>query len=425
MSALAMLLHDSGAHVRGSDMQESDFTRKLRGKGIPVSIGEEEQITERVVVYTGAVDEGHPQLQQAKRAGKRLLSRAELLGTVAEEYPHVLSVAGCHGKTSTTSMLSHIFWRGKREFTCHIGGEDLLLGNYYRTGESYFITEACEFKRSFLQLHSETAVILNVDRDHTDCYHSEEELFAAYNLFASQAKQVVVNADDLRARTVPHALSFGLYAGDYRATKLVSDGERYSFWVTERGIPLVRISLYAIGKVQVENALAAFACARLAGFSAQEIKCGLESFRGVKRRFEHTGTLCGAPVICDYAHHPREIAAALAAAQKICKGTVRLVFQPHTYTRTRDLMQDFVCVLERAEQPIIYKTYAAREAFDEAGSAYTLVSRLEEAVYVQSPEQLKKRLCETVEPNDLILVLGAGDVYDVAKSISDNKNSSG
>lgn len=424
MSALAMLLHDCGASVRGSDIRESDFTRKLRKKGISVSIGEDEEITENVVVYTGAVDGRHPQLIRAKRAGKRLLSRAELLGTIAEKYPHVLSVAGCHGKTSTTSMLGHIFLRNKCGFTCHIGGEDLILGNYYRSGDGYFITEACEFKRSFLKLYSDTALILNIDRDHTDCYSDEESLFAAYRQFAAQAKQVVVNADDVRARSIPHTASFGLYSGDYRAERLMPEGERYSFLIAERGIPLIRVSLSAIGKVHAENALAAFACARLAGFSAQEIKSGLESFRGVKRRFENVGSLNGAPVICDYAHHPREIAAAFQTAQKICKGTVRLVFQPHTYTRTRDLMDAFVSTLKEAESPIVYKTYAAREPFDGRGSAYALVSRLPEAVYVQSPEQLRRRLLDATEPDDLVLVLGAGDIYEIAKSISENKNPS-
>lgn len=424
MSALASLLHDRGVPVRGSDMCESEYTQALRRKGIPVSVAEDEAITENVVVYTGAVDERHRQLACARKAGKRLISRAELLGAVAEEYPHVLSVAGCHGKTTTTSMLAHIFLQGKRAFTCHIGGNDCLLGNYYASGNEWFITEACEFKRSFLHLHSETALILNIDRDHTDCYHSDEELFAAYAQFASQGKQVVVNADD-RAAALPHTLSFGLYAGDYRAEKLVPDGERYSFLVTERGNPLVRISLNAIGRVHVQNALAAFACARLAGFSANEIKDGLESFRGVRRRFEDVGTLGGVRVICDYAHHPRELAAVMDSAQRLCKGTLRLVFQPHTYTRTKDLMEEFVRVLREAESPIVYKTYAARESFEGAGSAYTLVSRLPEALYVQTPQQLKSRLLEKADADDLILVLGAGDIYSIANSILDDKKPSG
>ncbi len=419
MSALALLLKDSGVRVRGSDRQEGRFTRLLRERGIPVHIGEEEEIAEDLVVYTGAVDFSHPQLAAAKSAGKRFLTRAELLGRVAEEYSHVLSVAGCHGKTTCSCMLAHILRANGAPFACHIGGEDILLGNYFSAGKEFFVTEACEFQRSFLALHSDIAVILNCDRDHTDCYRDEEELFGAYATFAGQARSVVVNADDPRARTLPHTLSFGLYAGDIRAERLVSDREEYSFTITEKDVPVVRVRLHAVGKVHVYNALAAFAAARLAGFTGEEIKRGLEEFCGVRRRFEAVGTIAGMPVVCDYAHHPRELAATLSTAEKLCRGTVRVVFQPHTYTRTRDFMREFTEVLRRAESPIIYTTYSAREAYDFAGSAAALASRLPEARYVQSPEKLRQRLAERPHKDDLILVLGAGDIYEIAESILD------
>ncbi len=419
MSALARLLHDRGFSVRGSDMQESCFTKMLEGENIPVHIGETEYIQEETVVYTGAIAENHPQILQAKREGKRLIPRPELLGIIADSFPHVVSVAGCHGKTSTSSMLAHIFLEAKRPFTCHIGGEDLNLGNYHSTGGEYFLTEACEFQRSFLSLKSEIAVILNTDLDHTDCYKDEDEVFEAYVEFAARAKKLVVNSDDVRARMIPHSMSFGLYGGDIRAEKLRAVGEKYSFTVSERGIPLVRVRLNCVGMVMVYDALAAFATARLLGFSAEEIKRGLESYLGVGRRFEAVGTVGGVDVICDYAHHPREIAAVLKTARRICAGTVRVVFQPHTYTRTRDFLEDFVAVLKGLESPIIYKTFAARETFDAGGSAYTLVSKLPEAVYVQSPEQLKKRLLEVTKKDDLILILGAGDIFQITKKIID------
>ena len=416
MSALALYLKEQGHAVRGSDAVSGDKIARLRAAGIPVSIGESEEITESTVVYTGAVEKTHPQLSAAIRAGKRLVTRAELLGRIAEEFPHVLSVAGCHGKTTASCMLSHIFYRSGRQFTSHIGGDDLLLGNYFSRGREYFITEACEFKRSFLALHSEIAVILNCDLDHTDCYKSGEELFSAYTAFAEQAERVVVNSDDLRARRIPHALDFGLYSGEIRAADIRAFGERFAFTVTEGDMPVVRVTLNVPGKVHIYNALAAYAAARLCGFSGEEMKEGLESFQGVRRRFERVGELNGVPVICDYAHHPREIAAALETARKLCTGTVRVVFQPHTYTRTRDLLQDFVAVLRRAERPILYKTYSAREKFDLAGSAVQISGRIEGATYVQSPEQLKRALGEAAK-GDLILVLGAGDIYDIVRSI--------
>ena len=419
MSALSLLLRDRGVTVRGSDLTENDFTESLRQRGIPVHIGESEEIVEDAVVYTGAIGLQNPQLAAAKRAGKRLIPRAELLGTVANTFPRVLAVAGCHGKTSTTAMLAHIFESGKRDFTAHIGGEDLEFGNYKRTGVTFFVTEACEFQRSFLSIQSEVALILNTDRDHTDCYSDDNEVAEAYALFAAQGKYAIVNADDRNARKIPHTLSFGRYSGDVTAVRVYSDGEKYRFTVLEKSVPTVSIRLAVTGEVHIQNALAAYAAARLMGFSASEIKCGIEAFRGVKRRFEHMGTVAGVPVICDYAHHPREIEATLKTAERICRGTVRLVFQPHTYTRTRDLMNDFVRVLKRAENPIIYKTYAAREKFDGAGSAYSLVSRLPEASYVQSPDQLKRRLLAEIDRDDLILVLGAGDIYSITESILD------
>ncbi len=419
MSALAKLLHAKGIPVRGSDMAESVFTAGLRKEGISVEIGETQSVSEDLVVYTGAVGEGHPQLAAAKKAGKRLVPRSEFLGLLAEEYPRVVSVAGCHGKTTTTAMLSHIFSEGGRRFTCHIGGEDLTLGNCYANGEDWFLTEACEFRRGFLSLRSALALILNIDLDHTDCYRDREELFSAYRQFASQAEAVVVNADDPLARTLPHAMDFGLYSGTVRAEGLCADRERYAFTVTEGGVPTVRIRLSVVGKTSVQNVLAAYTAARLCGFSAEEIRRGLEGFRGVKRRFEEIGRFEGVPLLCDYAHHPHEISAVLETARRMTRGTVRVVFQPHTYTRTRDFMEDFVRVLGRTERPVVYKTYAAREAFDAAGSAFALVSRLSDAVYVQSPAQLRARLHGEAEEDDLILVLGAGDIYEIAKGLTD------
>ncbi len=419
MSALARCLKDRGFSVRGSDAQESNFTQTLRQKGIPVHIGEDEEIYEDLVVVTGAILPEHRQFREAVRKKKRIVSRAELLGAVAGDYAHVVSVAGCHGKTTTSCMLAHIMKSCGKPFTCHIGGEDSELGNYFSCGGKYFITEACEFKRSFLELKSEIGVVLNCDRDHTDCYKTKAELLQAYREFAAKSERAVVNADDVNARSIPHALSFGLHNGDIRATSLRSDREIYSFTVEEKGIPVVRVRLNVIGVFNVMNALAAYACARLLGLTAEEIKAGIESFHGVRRRFERVGTFCGVPLICDYAHHPREIAATLFTAQRICEGKVRLVFQPHTYTRTRDLMDDFIAALSRAEGAVIYSTYAAREAYDFAGSAVRLTGMLPSAVYIASPERLSDYLRQKVGPKDLVLVLGAGNIYEIAKSIRD------
>ncbi len=419
MSALALCLFERGFGVRGSDASESSFTKKLRERGIPVHIGEDEQITEELVIVSGAILPENRQLSEAKREGKKILTRAELLGAVADDFRHVVSVAGCHGKTTTSCMLAHIMKSAGKPFTCHIGGEDLDLGNYHGEGNEYFITEACEFKRSFLKLRSEVGVVLNCDRDHTDCYKTKAELLDAYREFAAKSEKAVVNADDVHARSIPHVLSFGIHNGDIRATSFRSDREVYSFTVEEKGIPVVRIKLNVIGVFNVMNALASYASARLLGLTPNEIKTGIEKFRGVKRRFERIGTLGGVPLVCDYAHHPREIAATLFTAQRITEGKVRLVFQPHTYTRTRDLMPEFIEALSSAENLVIYTTYSAREKYDFDGSAVRLTAMLPNAVYIASPGRLKTYLEKNIRPNDMILVLGAGNIYDIAQSIKD------
>ena len=378
MSALACLLSDRGVRVRGSDRAESPLTRRLIARGIPVHIGEEEEIREETVVCTAAIPAEHPQRKRAEEAGKRLLTRARLLGMVAGAFPHVISVAGSHGKTSCTAMLAHVFAAAGLPFTCHSGGEDLDFGNYVARGEEYFITEACEYRRSFLSLSGGCAVVLNIDRDHMDCYGSEEALCGAFRSYVSAAE------------------------GDAAAD----------------------ITLGVCGRVYVEDAMAAYAAARSFGIPPATIAAGLRSFRGVRRRFEFIGFLCGAPVISDYAHHPREMRAALSTAQAICRGTVRLVFQPHTYSRTKDLMREFADVLREAESPVLYATYAAREPFDGEGSAAALAGHVPEAVYVQSPAQLRGRLQGLIGKGDLVLVLGAGDIDAIARSVLD-QNSAG
>ena len=419
MSALARRLHEKGIPVRGSDAADSPRVRALIAEGIPVSIGTDEEIAAQAVVYTGAAEKDHPQLAAARRAGKRLISRAKFLGMTAEEYPHVISVAGCHGKTSCTAMLAHIFRQNDRKFTCHIGGEDAEFGNFACFGDEYFITEACEYRKSLLSLPSECAVILNIDRDHMDCYRNEKELCETFGRFAAAAKTAIVNADDPRACSLSHATAFGLSNGDYRALDLREEEERYSFTAEERGIPLVRIRLALAGRVQVLNALASFAAARRYGFTAEEIRAGLERFTGVGRRFEQIGTVCGMQAISDYAHHPREIAETLATARRLCRGRLRVVFQPHTYSRTKDLMEDFVSVLSDCEDLLICRTYAAREKFDADGSACALAARLPQAGYVSSAAQIKARLSDAPKKDDVILALGAGDIDRMMREILD------
>ncbi len=421
MSSLAKLMRAYGYAVCGSDAQKNEQTEKLVLLGVNVYIGVDATRTALrtcdAVVYTDAISERHEELQTAKALKKRIFSRAELLKIVCENASHTLAVAGSHGKTTCTSMCAHALKSTDVPFAAHIGGEDALFGNFYYSGLEYFVTEACEYKQNLLRVPAESAVVLNIDNDHMECYRDEKELINCFYQYAFKAKTAFVCADDARCLSLGDFSTFGIHnpLADYRAVDLRANGERYSFTVEEYGKALCRLRLKAIGKCNVYNALAAFACLRSFGFDEQQIRKGIENFQAVKRRFEKIGRYRGATVICDYAHHPREIAATIATAKGVCKGKLFVVFQPHTYSRTKLLMPQFVETLNGVERLMIYKTYAAREKYDEEGSAETLAGQVGNSLYSDNIYTLKTWIKTTVREGDTLLFLGAGDIYYVAQ----------
>lgn len=421
MSALAKLLSVYGYSVYGSDAQANEETDNLQAMGVTVYIGadgaRQALRTCGVVVYTDAIATNHVELQAARALKKRILSRGELLELVCNNATHTLAIAGSHGKTTCTSMCAHALLSTGVPFTAHIGGADVQLGNFFHSGLDYFLTEACEYKRNLLHVPAESAVVLNIDKDHMECYENEAELIDCFRTYASKAKTAFVCADDARCGKLGDFPSFGIRnpLADYRAVDLRAYDERYSFTVEEYGKPLCRLRLKAIGKCNVYNALAAFALLRSFGFHEEELCRGLETFTAVRRRFERLGTYKGATVICDYAHHPREIAATVATARGICRGKLFVVFQPHTYSRTRLLFDEFVETLQKLENVMIYKTFAARETYDEEGSAKRLAAAVANCLYSENIYALKTWLKTTVREGDVVLFLGAGDIYYVAK----------
>ena len=420
MSALAKFFSGVGLFVSGSDILRNEETEKLAFYGIKVFIGEDgerrELLEADAVVYTDAVLEENAERKKAVLLKKRTFSRAELLSVVCEGFSNVLSVAGSHGKTTCTSMCAHIFKGLGVPFTAHIGGEDSLFGNYYSSGREYFVTEACEYKKNLLKIKADRAILLNIDRDHMECYRDKEELVDCFRTYCEAAKTAFVCADDKNCESIGDFPSFGISnpLADYRATDLRVNGGKYSFTVEEYGNPLCRIRLNAIGRHNIYNALAAFAAVRSFGFDEKEIKTGLESFTAVKRRFEKIGVYQGASFICDYAHHPREISATVATAESLCKGRLFVVFQPHTYSRTKLLMQEFVSVLQPIKNLMIYKTYPAREKYDGEGSGETL-SRKVGSLYAENVYALKTWIKKTIKEGDTVLFLGAGDIYYAAQ----------
>ncbi len=422
MSALARYLTYRGKKTAGSDVCVNRYVEELRKEGIAVSTcPEKESLADfDVVVYTDAIPENDLRLAEAKRLGKYIISRGQLLYEISRNFNNVIAVSGCHGKTTCTAMLAHIFFAAGKNFCAHIGGRDKKFSNMFCGGYDYFITEACEYKKNFLLLKPDIAVILNSRPDHLECYGSEENLKQCYKQFASSAPIKIALYGDV----IDECLTFGFDRNaNYSAKNIVGNGGLYSFTAYEGDSELGRAELSIYGKHNVLNALAAIAVARSAQIPFCKIKEGLKNFTGVERRFESIGEINGAECIADYAHHPDEIRATLRAANKLTDGRLFVVFQPHTYSRTRALFKHFVRVLSPINNLLIYRTYAAREYFDDGGSALTLSQKIKKSRYGDSERDILDFLSKA-EAGDKILFLGAGDIYEIAlrliKSLSPN-----
>ncbi len=416
MSALAKWLLSMGKKVAGSDASVNEYTEELQKAGVQIRLGcaGEDMDEYQAVVYTDAINECDEGFRRAKKLGKTLIPRGNLLAEACKNFNKVIAVSGCHGKTTCTCMLSHVLDAAKRKFACHIGGEDLSFSNFYSSGNDYFVTEACEYKKNFLKLKPDIAVVLNCAADHLECYGSEEELKKAYAKFANSAETSVCLYGEL---SVANSVTFGFDdRADYYAKKIKSEGGKYSFCVYEGADLLGTVKLGVYGKHNVLNALAAVAAARRIGLPFESIVKGLAEFDGVKRRFENIGTYNGAAVIADYAHHPDEIRAAIRTAKSVTDGEIFIVFQPHTYSRTKNLFGKFVRVLYSMKRLLVYKTYAAREYYDDAGSALTLSQSLKKSRYAESVRDIELFLAGA-KRDDLVLFLGAGDIYYIAKSV--------
>ncbi|MBQ8291666.1 MAG: hypothetical protein IJX88_04050 [Clostridia bacterium] len=420
MSALAKFLSTQKFRVSGSDRAKSEMTEQLTLYGITMFIGVDgaraELLQADLVVYTDAIPPTHAELQTARRTSKKIFSRAQLLERVCRSFQKTLAVAGSHGKTTCTSICAHVLKAVDVPFTAHIGGEDSVFGNFYTSGTEYFLTEACEYKKNLLQVPADNAVLLNIDRDHMECYKDEAELKATFLAYCKGAKTAFVCADDSACVGLGDFPSFGIVStlADYRAVDLRASEQRYSFTVEEYGKPLCRIRLNAIGKCNVYNGLAAFALMRSLGFDEREIKLGIENFQSVKRRFERIGFYRGASFVCDYAHHPREILSTIRTAKGVCKGELYVVFQPHTYSRTKTLLPEFVSSLCGIKNLMVYKTFSAREKYDQEGSGERLSQTLG-CLYAENIRMLGVWLQRTVKEKDMVLFLGAGDIYYVAQ----------
>ena len=427
MCPLAEVLLGKGLQVQGSDMNESETVKRLRSLGIPVAVGHNADNLGDcdLVIRTAAVHDGNPEIAGAVARGIPVYERAQAWGAIMRHYPNALCVAGTHGKTTTTSMCTHIFMAAEADPTVMIGGTLPLLHSGYRVGRGdTIILESCEYCNSFLSFFPTVAVILNVETDHLDFFKDLEDIKRSFRRFAQLTPpdgRIVVNADDEGAMDALKGLplfTFGCREGaDCQARDLTWHSGRPDFDVVVDGKVYTHLSLRVAGLHNVYNALAAASAAYVLGIPSKAVRQGLEGFFGAGRRFELKGQYNGARVYDDYAHHPAELHALLEMAQSLGCERVICAFQPHTYTRTKALFDDFVRELQLADLVILTDIYAAREQNTIGISSRDLAERIPGALYCPSLPEAAEKLRELAQPGDLIVTAGAGDIYTVGEML--------
>lgn len=429
LSALAVMLLQKNYNIFGSDEKESMEIQNLQNLGAKIYIGHDENnITEDIdlVVFSAAINQNNPELIRARELGIKIITRSELLGLIASEYDCVISVAGTHGKTTTTGMLSSIFLNSGLNPTIHIGGNfKKIQGNVYAGGVSHFITEACEYVDSFLSLNNSYAVVLNIQKDHMDYFKTMNNLYNSFQKFINNTNKngiVVINADEeCEKRVVCRCgkVTFGIKnQADFMAKNItrLSNG-KYSFDCFKGDYKLGTIELGVYGKHNIYNALASIVVAFYEGIDFNVISQSLLEFEGVNRRFQSVGKLNGASVIHDYAHHPSEIMASIKTAREIFSGKIFCIFQPHTFSRTEALWSEFCNSFREADEAIIYPIYPARENPIEGITSKRLSTCLQGTLglYFDNYDSLYSYLENNVGRQDVVLILGAGDIVEFTK----------
>ena len=430
MSSLADVLWGMGIAVSGSDMNRNKNVMGLTEKGIPVSIGHKaENITQEIefVVRTAAVHDDNPEIIRAHALGIPVFERTQAWGAISKDYSNALCISGTHGKTTTTSMCTHIMMAADKDPTVMIGGTLPLLNAGHRVGHgNTIIMEACEYYNSFLSLHPTVAVILNVEADHLDFFKDLQDVQHSFREFALRTPEdgyVVANLDDASTmatiRDIPRKImTFGLSReADVYAENIEFLGANSHFDIMFKGKLFTDVTLHVPGLHNVKNALAATAAAICLGVRPNAVKYGLAGFNGAGRRFEFKGKYNGADVYDDYAHHPGELKALLDTVEGLNYKRCILVFQPHTYTRTAALFEDFVTQLKRPDVLLLAEIFAAREKNTIGISSAALAERVEGAEFYPTFPELEEELKRKARPGDIILTVGAGDVYKIGENI--------
>ncbi|MDO4552819.1 MAG: UDP-N-acetylmuramate--L-alanine ligase [Bacillota bacterium] len=437
LSAIAEIFLCRGYQVSGSDMKESDTVERLAAHGARIYIGHQASNVEGadLLVYSSAVGQDNPELQAAQSLGIPAASRAEVLGALMKEWPTSIAVSGTHGKTTTTSMISLILTQSRQDPTILVGGNLPAFGGNVRVGRGpHFVTEACEYMDNFLELSPTIEIILNIDSDHLDYFKDIDHIVSSFDRFSRLVPEdglvIAFSANpfvssiikDLKCRVV----TFGFNEQcDYHAADITFNAQGMpSFDLYYRDEKLCHLQLSIPGEHNIANALAAFGCCHLLGVPVESIASTLESYAGTQRRFDVIGvTSGGVRVVDDYGHHPTEIRTTLKATQNVPHNQLWCLFQPHTYTRTMALFNEFVDAFEYADKLILTEIYAAREKNIHKISARELVEAIRQAHpekevhFIEDFQEMADFVRKNAQPGDLVLTMGAGDIYKVAELI--------
>ncbi|MBQ5514825.1 MAG: UDP-N-acetylmuramate--L-alanine ligase [Oscillospiraceae bacterium] len=417
--------------LTGSDIRESTVIDELRSKGITVHIGHsaDNVVGADFVIRTAAAREDNPEIIYARENSIPVFERAEAWGVIMRKYKNALCISGTHGKTTTTSMATHILMAAQADPTVMIGGTLPLIHAGYRVGGGdTIVLESCEYYDSFLSFFPTVAVVHDIDADHLDYFKDLDAIKASFRRFASLVPEksgfVIYNSDD--ANTVNalsgldrELISFGL--GEealVRAANVTRSENVTEFDILVKGEQYSHVSLHVPGLHNVKNALAAAAAAWVLGIDGDAVSRGLSTFGGAERRFQYKGSCNGALVYDDYAHHPQELHALIDAVLPLRKNRVIIAFQPHTYTRTKALFSDFVSELSRCDKVFLAEIYAAREQNTIGISSADLQKELPGSVFCPTFPELAAALEREAQTGDIILTVGAGDIYTVGEMIA-------
>lgn len=443
MSGFAEYLHNKGFKVSGSDKQKSSITEHLAGLGIDVFYGQRAaNITPDidVVVYTAAVAEDNDEMVAARRMNIPMLNRAELIGRLMRNFDDAIAVSGTHGKTTTTAMLSVIFAEAGLDPTVSVGGIVDAIGGNIRMGHSkYFIVEACEYTNSFLHFYPKKSIILNIDADHLDFFKDINDIRHSFRLFAEKLPkdgQLFINGDidnveeitkDLECEVFTYGIADPVYGNPDKKYDFYADNIKFgnmsagSYDLYFRGKFIDRITLSIIGLYNISNSLPVAGLALQSGISIDMIKTALAGFKGAKRRFEFKGSIGGVTIIDDYAHHPTAVTATLTAAKAYPRKTLWCVFQPHTYSRTKQHLKEFARALALADKIVLADIYASREKDPGDISSKDLERELKalgkEVYYFPSFDEIENFLLQNCINGDLLITMGAGDIAAVGESL--------